>query len=466
MDKEETTPELLARQERAVVVAPAGCGKTHIIAESIKYTEGRQLILTHTHAGVHSIRNKLIKLQIPSNKYRVETIAGFALRYASSYPKICGYDLFNDDQIVIYDNLYSAAENVIRTIFGRKIINSTYSGLFVDEYQDCTIDQHKLILTLSEILPTRILGDPLQGIFEFTKNQVNWNKDIFQFYIQLPDLTTPWRWKNNNSDLGAWLFDIRHNIESNENIYLSKLPSNTKWFINEWRNQINQLFYSKGDTVGIIDIDNRAHKIASCLKGNYNSMEEMERRTLFKFINKFEKSSRKEKILEIFSIASKCITKIKNELKPIRICLERDKRYNGKNETLKSFYFLIDNYLRTGNNILILELIRLVSSFENSNIYRKELWMDIEKIFSSSVLNPEESLKNIARKYLETYSIIGRKVYRKTISRPHLIKGLEFNHAILLDADALKPKELYVSLTRGSNYLTILSKQRVLTPKN
>jgi hypothetical protein len=38
----------------------------------------------------------------------------------------------------------------------------------VDEYQDCSLDQHELICLLSEILPCRILGDPLQGIFSFT----------------------------------------------------------------------------------------------------------------------------------------------------------------------------------------------------------------------------------------------------------------------------------------------------------
>jgi DNA helicase-2/ATP-dependent DNA helicase PcrA len=64
------------------------------------------------------------------------------------------------------------------------------------------------------------------------------------------------------------------------------------------------------------------------------------------------------------------------------------------------------------------------------------------------------------------YSVKGcRQIYNKTISRPLLIKGLEFNHAILIDADALKPKELYVSLTRGSNYLTILSEDRIIRPK-
>ena len=102
MHNEQTTPELFARQERAVVVAAAGCGKTHLIAETIKYTEGRQLVLTHTHAGVHSIRSKLNKLGIQSRKYRVETIAGFALRYAKSYPITCGSQIFREDESILY----------------------------------------------------------------------------------------------------------------------------------------------------------------------------------------------------------------------------------------------------------------------------------------------------------------------------------------------------------------------------
>lgn len=62
MNNNETTPELLAKQEKAVVVSAAGCGKTHLITEAIKYSDsGRQLILTHTHAGVHSILNKVKK---------------------------------------------------------------------------------------------------------------------------------------------------------------------------------------------------------------------------------------------------------------------------------------------------------------------------------------------------------------------------------------------------------------------
>jgi DNA helicase-2/ATP-dependent DNA helicase PcrA len=37
-----------------------------------------------------------------------------------------------------------------------------------------------------------------------------------------------------------------------------------------------------------------------------------------------------------------------------------------------------------------------------------------------------------------------------------LVKGLEYDHAVILDADALDAKDLYVAMTRGSKSLTII----------
>jgi DNA helicase IV len=37
------------------------------------------------------------------------------------------------------------------------------------------------------------------------------------------------------------------------------------------------------------------------------------------------------------------------------------------------------------------------------------------------------------------------------VSRPTLIKGLEYDHAIVLDAGRHDPTSLYVALTRGRN---------------
>jgi hypothetical protein len=50
---------------KSLLIAPAGYGKTHTIAECLKYTVGHQLILTHTHAGVASIKEKVKKQTLP-----------------------------------------------------------------------------------------------------------------------------------------------------------------------------------------------------------------------------------------------------------------------------------------------------------------------------------------------------------------------------------------------------------------
>lgn len=47
----------------AAIVAPAGHGKTELIA-NVAALGRRALILTHTHAGVHAIRSRMKRLGI------------------------------------------------------------------------------------------------------------------------------------------------------------------------------------------------------------------------------------------------------------------------------------------------------------------------------------------------------------------------------------------------------------------
>lgn len=151
---------------KSMLIAPAGHGKTHTIAECMKHVSGKQLILTHTHAGVSSIKAKLKKAGIASEKFNVETISSFAQKYALAF--YSGQDLPSPDSgHVYYTFLISKAEEYLKLKPIAEILSTTYSGLFVDEYQDCTIAQHNLISVVAETLKTHILGDYLQGIFGF-----------------------------------------------------------------------------------------------------------------------------------------------------------------------------------------------------------------------------------------------------------------------------------------------------------
>ena len=210
---DESSPEVFSSKERALVITPAGCGKTELIAKAVACQDaGRQLILTHTHAGVRSLRDRLRRFRVSPQLYNINTIAGFALKYAISFPESSGLGEF-DPAEQEWEEVYAAGTRILSGLAGKRIIRSSYAGLYVDEYQDCTIRQHRLIMTLADVLPCRIVGDPLQGVFDFGDNQpVDWFQDVFPFFERLPDVRIPWRWVGQNEALGDWLLGVRDHL--------------------------------------------------------------------------------------------------------------------------------------------------------------------------------------------------------------------------------------------------------------
>lgn len=80
--------------KRGTVTAPAGCGKTHLIAQAISRHGDKKpiLVLTHTNAGVAALRGRLEKAGVPAKAYRLSTIDGWAMRLIATFPKRSGCD--------------------------------------------------------------------------------------------------------------------------------------------------------------------------------------------------------------------------------------------------------------------------------------------------------------------------------------------------------------------------------------
>jgi superfamily I DNA/RNA helicase len=201
----------LAASARGAMVAPAGCGKTHTIAEAVaKHAQGRQLVLTHTHAGVDALRTKLRVLGAAPNSYEVETIAGWSLRLAACFPRTSAIPSEQPKSQDEYDAVYRGAVALLRMRPHQEVLRATYAGVFVDEYQDCTDEQHQLVLSLRALMPTRVVGDPLQGIFGFGSNRiVRWREQVDPEFESLLGPSLPRRWEGANEELGAWLVTVR-----------------------------------------------------------------------------------------------------------------------------------------------------------------------------------------------------------------------------------------------------------------
>src|SRR5690554_4918418 len=204
---------------KSLLVAPAGYGKTYSIAECLRHTpdDQKQLILTHTHAGIASIKEKVREMEVESSKYHIETITGFAQKHVLAF---CDPDeIPSQEEAGYFDTIIQKAVGLFSLDSIKRVVKCSYDGLFVDEYQDCSIIQHRIIMLLAEVLPTRVLGDDMQGIFGFKDTLVDFESDLEDFQYR-KTLSTPWRWRKegNNEVLGESLKEIRTILESDNKV--------------------------------------------------------------------------------------------------------------------------------------------------------------------------------------------------------------------------------------------------------
>lgn len=223
-------PEVLANfNGKGYVIAPAGYGKTHLIARAVQAATRRQLVLTHTYAGVNAIRRKMQLLRIPPMQYQIDTIASWALRTCLYFPTTSKWKKDNPSGND-WGKLYSACAVMLERPFVQHMIKCSYGGVYVDEYQDCSHQQHELIEALARLIPCRLLGDPMQAIFDFGEQPVDWEAAVYPNYQLLGELKTPWRWKLAGADeLGEWLSQARALLAEDKKIPLGgRLPNGVR----------------------------------------------------------------------------------------------------------------------------------------------------------------------------------------------------------------------------------------------
>ena len=64
----------------------------------------------------------------------------------------------------------------------------------------------------------------------------------------------------------------------------------------------------------------------------------------------------------------------------------------------------------------------------------------------------------------EQNRLVGRPLPRRAVGSTLLLKGLEAEVAVVLNAGDLDARNLYVAMTRGSNALIVCSPSRILNP--
>ncbi len=473
-----TDASMLLGAERAFVVAAAGCGKTQLIAEAVRLDiEHRSLVLTHTYAGVDALRKRLKTLGAKPATYELDTIAGWSLRLAASFPNVSRITT-QEEVKKEWEAVYEGASRVLSVRAIKTVMRASFHSVYVDEYQDCSLLQHEIVLKLADILPTRVLGDPLQGIFDFGGSEiVDWQVHVKPHFNELPRLCEPHRWAKTNPALGKWLLKVRERLEACQPVDLSEAPDGCIEFIqlptdprdqgNTQRECCMSVKCRKEETLlAIHSWEGQCHKIARQSGGKFRSPETIECDTLFKAAKTFDDAPDGPALAKAtFDFGCLCLTKVKTDLQSTATRV-----FNGRGLRTSRQYRLqeqldaLEEIVRTRSLSSVRKALMALVRVPGAVKARHELIQEMLNSLTEHERARHPSLEEAAIHTRDRTRRTGRAPGRYVISRTLLMKGLEFDHVLILEANALDRKNLYVALTRASRSLTILGTSPVLGP--
>jgi len=462
----------------SLLIAPAGYGKTHTIAECLNLVKGKHLVLTHTNAGIGSILEKVKSLNVPTSNYQILTISSLAQTLAIAYSKDLPVQENNKEY---YKAIIIKATELIKTNAIAHMLQNSYSGLFVDEYQDCTISQHFFIQELSTFFPTHLLGDPMQGIFNLDKSDplVNFEDKVMMgnYLEHTYHLDKPWRWiKHNNLKLGEDLHNIRLALESTQtplqdfsnykSISFYQFDKNelySKPSESEFKRLIYQILNRNENVLFILSNSiNRESRlnIVKAFLGRIMMLESMDEKRFYSISRSIDSTVGKSIIANIHDLLIELFpkTEIEKYIKNDHLIKPRNKKGENpntrKSQTLKN---LIEKFECTSNLLILKDIIQLMSEIIGRQPIEKEIYFTIIRAIENAYYNGTtvydeiKNQRNISRR-------VGRRLYGKSIGTTLLTKGLECDTAVLLD-DSDYPfnyKNQYVALTRGGKNVIVI----------
>lgn len=473
------TASLLHASPNGYIEAPAGFGKTYLILDTIKKNPGRkQLILTHTIAGVASLRAKMKQHGVESAGVSIETIAGWCQRYVLAFPGIAKADLEilrARDPKSYWDHIYSTFGNLLANKHIKGVIQHSYGGIYVDEYQDCTNQQHEIIVGLMKILPVRVLGDPLQGIFNLVPGEmIDWSL-VEESFVKQGTLDTPHRWiQAGNPEYGEWIKEVRKSLLAGEEIDLSKAPNMVKVVVltGDFMTDMKTTLYEArktlppgsrrliiGDKIGVVSkklVINLSRPRYKLLESIY-SKDVTDLREWARAVDIDSKDAE----LKLLNLLVKCFSGLPSNLKLAAVKILSGAGSGSKHEFVATLRDLHDEF--NPSNAL-----RVLSSFQNhedTSCHRYQPVMIIEMALVGVSEGRYDSLYDSMEAAIASLSRKGRLIPRYSIGSTLLVKGLEVEEAIILNAHNLSRNDLYVALSRPTRQITIFTDSKILAPK-
>lgn len=468
-------PELnLFAAARGSVTAPAGCGKTQLIADTLSMHEGERpiLILTHTNAGAAALRLRLQRARVRTSAYRVTTLDGFAMRLIASFPLRSGHNpriLEIGDARNDYPAIRTATARLLQAGHVSDPLRATYARLIVDEYQDCNLVQHTIVDTLATVLPTSVLGDPMQAIFGFAGNQlVHWQGQVEARFPAIGALGTPWRWRNAGTEpLGQWLLQARALLQSGQPVSLQGAPAEVQWMPHngnadgQRRAAALTRLVGQEETVLIIgDARNPhgRHQFTGQTPGA-TSVEAVDLADLVGFARRFNVAAA-DALAQLVNFTADLMTQVGAANFLARVETIRQGRARTPPTPAENAAVA---FVAAPSMAGALEVLQQLEDQAQARVFRPEMLHCCRTAMRTAATSSVPLLDAVLQAR-ERNRHLGRPVSRRAVGSTLLLKGLEADVVVILYPELMDGPNMYVALTRGARRLVVCSDTPVLRP--
>lgn len=444
---------------------PAGSGKTQLLAAAVAAAaeDGkRSLILTHTNAGVDALVKRLKKFGVPRATFHIDTITSWAFMLVRAYGDIAQQVVpevpdWSQSRLYIQAATRVAAADAIRAMHA-----DSFDYFFVDEYQDCNVLQHDLIIAIAASVPNAIvLGDRLQGIFGFRDKLVDWDTDVVSSFPAMTVECLPHRWAGHNPELGQWLLDLRPQIQDGSTIDFASINIPGVSWVSTSARAVATAAYSFGrnaETVVLLDKwapDVAGH--AGRLGGVYSVMEDIQGNFMLAELNTLPPLDSPLVAYWLAQFAKKCAIGLAGLDRPVLDHLQANQPVSHYTRPgLKNVLARLDALRCSPSGQLLLDVAASIVSPKTAKLYRWEAWNDTLAAIENSIESGCPPLEEFGR-VRDRLRKAGRRGHTRIASRTLLVKGLEYDHVIVADMQKMRdPRNLYVALTRARKSVTLV----------